>query len=280
MVTVIVGSPTSSKQFCAHKQILVRSSSFFAAALNPNSGFAEATHNVVTLPEIRPDSFAHWLQWAYSSGNDLRWDHSDGKEKSTTEDGGNEKSAGDGLFEATSDPAAVQHQRMMEYLNAPQPGRRHRQRHVDAVTQALGHDYKSGNKAKSVVGGAPGDSSSSAACPSDQASPSSATHTHASPADKERPRFFPYVRLYQVAEYLGSEACMNDIIDHVDNKSHRQNAVPGVEDVMRLWGEEDEPVKDAAMEQVYSGKGLKSLILDLYVVKKTDKLVLREDDTW
>ena len=73
MVKILVGSPKPT-EFSAHEEVLTRSSVFFAAALSASSGFAEAQNGIVELPDIRPDTFGHWLQWAYSSGLDLRWD--------------------------------------------------------------------------------------------------------------------------------------------------------------------------------------------------------------
>ena len=73
---MLVGSP-KPKEVSAHKEVLTRSSTFFAAAFNTTSGFVEAQKGVVELPDIIPDSFLHWLQWAYSSGFDLRWDDKD-----------------------------------------------------------------------------------------------------------------------------------------------------------------------------------------------------------
>ena len=83
IVKVIVGSP-NTKEVSAHTSILTRSSKFFAAALNPQSGFAEAQKGVVELPEVMPEVFLHWLQWVYSSGFDLRWNDGEDKKQPPT----------------------------------------------------------------------------------------------------------------------------------------------------------------------------------------------------
>ena len=94
------------------------------------------------------------------------------------------------------------------------------------------------------------------------------------------PHFFPYVRLYQVAEYLGSEACQNAVIDHVRVLARAHNAVPSVQDVRRLWGEEDAFETKGPGEPTALRKGLMGLMLDLFCALPTEKLVLTEEEPW
>ena len=100
-------------------------------------------------------------------------------------------------------------------------------------------------------------------------------------SQRSAPRFYPYVRLFQVAEYLGSEACQNAIIDHVRVQARKHNAVPGVQDVRRLWGDEEDAfeMKGFGEHAVHQG-GLKGLTLDLYCALPTEKLVLTEEEIW
>ncbi len=58
---MIVGTSPNTKTWQLHKELLIDSSPFFAAALD--GSFAEATSKVIRLPEDNPDIFALFIQW-------------------------------------------------------------------------------------------------------------------------------------------------------------------------------------------------------------------------
>ncbi len=60
---MIVGTSPNTKTWQLHKELLIDSSPFFAAALD--GSFAEATSKVIRLPEDNPDIFALFIQWLY-----------------------------------------------------------------------------------------------------------------------------------------------------------------------------------------------------------------------
>lgn len=60
---MIVGTVDNAKTWHLPKELLTRSSPFFAAALN--GSFTEANSKVVTLPEDDIDAFALFTQWLY-----------------------------------------------------------------------------------------------------------------------------------------------------------------------------------------------------------------------
>ena len=62
-IAVIVGTSPNKKTWQLHKELLISSSPFFAAALN--GSFAEATSKVIMLPEDNPNAFALFIQWLY-----------------------------------------------------------------------------------------------------------------------------------------------------------------------------------------------------------------------
>ena len=60
---MVVGTEDVSKTWHLPKELLVKASPFFAAALN--GSFAEATSRVVNLPEDDTDAFALFVRWLY-----------------------------------------------------------------------------------------------------------------------------------------------------------------------------------------------------------------------
>lgn len=73
--TVLVGA--DEKRFTAHRDILLRSSTFFRSALT-NAGWREAQEKIVRLPEHDAASFTLYLHWLYNKRTDLL-DSSDGR---------------------------------------------------------------------------------------------------------------------------------------------------------------------------------------------------------
>lgn len=62
-ITVVVGTSANTKTWHLPRDLLTKSSPFFAAALN--GSFAEAKSKVVNLPEDNTDAFALFIQWLY-----------------------------------------------------------------------------------------------------------------------------------------------------------------------------------------------------------------------
>ena len=320
IVTITVGAaPAEVQVFTGHAPILTRSSTFFAAALNPDSAFTEATDRHVRLPEVLPDTFAHWLQWAYSSGCDLRFTENNPFRRSAELDGTRDTavgpSSGDNIGGAVDpsskakrddgskawpadDPSSLDPEflRPNSYLHedvAAYVGRlrkygrplppEERYPSLANFRPITDHAAAGRRQDKATNGDSP-----AAAAPS--GSPGAKNDTDSgSSARKPRylPRFWPYVRLYQVAEYLGSEGCMNACVDQVAELAWAFNAVPGVQDVRRLWG--DDGTETGAVPRgadpgrangLDTATGLQSLVLDLFVARRTEALVLHEAEPW
>ncbi|MCJ1474079.1 hypothetical protein MMC13_002737 [Lambiella insularis] len=92
--------------------------------------------------------------------------------------------------------------------------------------------------------------------------------TTAAPPPKRPIAFFPLIRLYKVAAFLGCEALLNDLVDEIARVSTAHNAAPGPHDTYELWGEE------------CAVGGVRELVLDLFVGLKTEKLVREAADEW
>lgn len=82
------------------------------------------------------------------------------------------------------------------------------------------------------------------------------------------PAFFKLIRLYALADQLEVEGLRNAIVDETMRLSEKWNSVPTPNDTVTM----DEMVRE--------GCGLRSLIVDLFVWKKTDNLVENHEDVW
>ena len=81
LVLVEVGK--EKEKFMLPKSLLCHKSSFFAAALKPDSPFVEAKHNVVKMPEEDASLFDDFVSWVYNEYQTLRFDPN---KQSTVED--------------------------------------------------------------------------------------------------------------------------------------------------------------------------------------------------
>lgn len=63
LITIEVGQ--EQEVYHAHKNVLIRESAFFAAALG-NKGFKETSTGRICLPEVDARAFPLWLEWTYS----------------------------------------------------------------------------------------------------------------------------------------------------------------------------------------------------------------------
>ena len=97
-------------------------------------------------------------------------------------------------------------------------------------------------------------------------------------SEAAKPEIFELIYLYQLAEYLGSEACCNAVVDEIARIAEHFNAIPNAGDTQTLWA--DDCMTGPVKYQAEGGRGLKGLVIDLFVTKKADKLLLDETDSW
>ena len=239
-VTIIVGQGKATKTFHAPSALLTRSSSFFKNCLKPESGFLEVQDGVVRLPEIRVSTFAWWLQWALSSGADLRREGVNIFEDLTESGEGQESyddvlAAADGLSSAELSDHEANKTGLEGEQSTEQAG--------ENKTKLRGVEKNEKPQSQAPL-----------------------------------PRLSDIIFLYQMSEYLGSEACCNDVIDEVARIADHYNTVPNAGDTHKLWSEE--ATRDPLRYQGDGKRGLQGLVLDLFAGKKTDKLLLYEPDSW
>ena len=86
--------------------------------------------------------------------------------------------------------------------------------------------------------------------------------------DVPRPAYFKLIRLYILADFLHIEALKNDIIDMIISVCEKHNSVPTPEDTILI--------EDHVREKT----ALRMLIVDLFVYKKTDRIVEKHGDSW
>ena len=81
--------------------------------------------------------------------------------------------------------------------------------------------------------------------------------------------FFHLVKLWKLAGFLQAERLRNEIVDEVARLACKHNAVFGPEDTQTLWNDDENETR-----------GLKLLIVDLFVGMNTKKLVKEVEDSW
>jgi hypothetical protein len=86
--------------------------------------------------------------------------------------------------------------------------------------------------------------------------------------ESPNPAFFRLVRLYAVAELFETEALQNNIIDTIVRLCERYNSVPTPQDTQIMYLE------------LRGGRQLRRLVVDLFVWKRTDHLVLTHKHPW
>lgn len=86
--------------------------------------------------------------------------------------------------------------------------------------------------------------------------------------DVPKAAYFRLIRLYILADLLRIEALRNDVIDMMIMMSEKWNSVPTPDDTMLLH------------DQVRDKTGLRKLVVDLFIYKKTDQLVEKHEDQW
>ena len=123
------------------------------------------------------------------------------------------------------------------------------------------------------------------------------------------PAYFKLIRLYGVADQLQVSALKNSIIDELATVADKTNSCPTPDDTRTVWDDESGcrssvscllrrmtgntaisltegeagdqvPVGSGNMTGDAGGGGLRELISDLFVWKKTDKLVAEHADEW
>ena len=82
------------------------------------------------------------------------------------------------------------------------------------------------------------------------------------------PAFFRLIKLYALADRLEVEGLRNAIIDETARLSDKYNSVPTPNDTQTM----DAELQDKC--------GLRDLVVDLFVWKKTDNLVETHEDPW
>ena len=86
--------------------------------------------------------------------------------------------------------------------------------------------------------------------------------------DARPPAFFPLLHLYALADKLGVEALKNDVVDRVVRLADDHNTVPAPDDTRILYAD----IREAAP--------VARLVLDLFVFKRTDRVVESHTDSW
>ncbi|MCJ1351337.1 MAG: hypothetical protein MMC33_001321 [Icmadophila ericetorum] len=91
---------------------------------------------------------------------------------------------------------------------------------------------------------------------------------------KSPPEFFQLVKLWKLAGYLQAEECRNAVLDKVARVAEAKNSVPCPDDISALWDEDGAGAGDTG------NGGLRDLVLDLFVWKKTKSLLLKSEGYW
>jgi hypothetical protein len=86
--------------------------------------------------------------------------------------------------------------------------------------------------------------------------------------EAQHPAFFRLIRLYALADQLEVEGLRNAIVDETVRLSEKYNSVPTPNDTQTL----DQELREKC--------GLRDLVVDLFVWKKTDNLVQTHEDSW
>ena len=80
--------------------------------------------------------------------------------------------------------------------------------------------------------------------------------------------YFRLIRLYSLADRLGVEDLRNAVVDEMARLSEKYNSVPTPQDTRTI----DDELRENC--------GLRELVVDLFVWKKTDNLVQMHQDSW
>lgn len=80
--------------------------------------------------------------------------------------------------------------------------------------------------------------------------------------------YFRLIRLYSLADRLGVEDLRNAVVDEMARLSEKYNSVPTPQDTRTI----DDELRENC--------GLRELVVDLFVWKKTDNLVQMHEDSW
>ena len=91
------------------------------------------------------------------------------------------------------------------------------------------------------------------------------------------PAYFQLIKLGSLADYIGVEKCMNDIMDEVFRLADKTNTVPTAEDTRSIWKDEE---PSTTQEPKKVAKGLKGVVIDLFVWKRTEVLMRSHEDSW
>jgi hypothetical protein len=86
--------------------------------------------------------------------------------------------------------------------------------------------------------------------------------------DSPNPAFFRLVRLYAVAELFEIEALQNNVVDAIVRLCEKYNSVPTPQDTQIMYA------------GLRGGRQLRKLVVDLFVWKRTDDLVLTHKHPW
>ncbi|KAL9592347.1 MAG: hypothetical protein Q9179_006806, partial [Wetmoreana sp. 5 TL-2023] len=96
------------------------------------------------------------------------------------------------------------------------------------------------------------------------------TLSHEELDNVKHPAYFRLIRLWQLADALQVEGAKNAVCDFMAKVADRTNSVPTPDDTRAVFGDEG----------VREGSGLRALMVDLFVWKKTDHLVEGHEDSW